>query len=293
MDRDQISDALDGLNEAYVAEAASYRAARKRRLWPLTAVACAALCLGLYAATQMPGGPAAQDSEPVTWYSQAEILETEPFGRYYPTQILDGYVLEGDGIGLFGDDRTVLTASYVYAADGDTLTIQIAPKDRFQPEAWNTALCTQTTGGESWRVYLDGGDWAVCYCTGRNPADLPGFEDMVRSAAYFSGPEPGSYRMTAQTDLDTALLPELKLQEDGTFTFWYDMLSSYLSYGEYQISDGVLTADTSDGRCHYEFRILDHWTVAFDAARSSEIRLIQPDLGVEIPDGAVFCLEQK
>lgn len=293
MDRNQISDALDGLNEAYVAEAASYRAARRRRLWPLAAAACAALCLGLYAFTQTSGGPVAQDTEPVTWYSQAEILEIEPFGRYYPTQIPDGYVLEGDGIGLFGDDRTVLSASYVSTADGDTLTIQIAPKDRFQPEAWNTALCTRTTSGEAWRVYLDVGDWAVCYRTGRDPAQLPGFEDMVRSAAYFSGPEPGRYRMTVQGNPDTALLPELELQEDGTFTFWYDMLSSYLSYGTYQVSDGVLTADTSDGRCHYEFRIVDHRTVAFDAARSSELHLIQPDLGVEVPDGAVFCLEQK
>lgn len=80
----------------------------------------------------------------------------------------------------------------------------------------------------------------------------------------------------------------LTLQKNNTFTFVYDPLSSYLSYGHYTIQDDLLIAVTNDGRYQYCFRILSQDTLCFIQSQSSAITLIDDRLGKTVTDGALF-----
>lgn len=85
------------------------------------------------------------------------------------------------------------------------------------------------------------------------------------------------------------LIPQIMINEDDkTFTFSYDVLSSYLTTGSYTEKDGQLELKTDDGKYHYTFDIVDENTLKFNQENSSDIKVI---MGEGIEDGAEFIID--
>lgn len=76
--------------------------------------------------------------------------------------------------------------------------------------------------------------------------------------------------------------------KDQTFTFSYDMLSSYLNYGSYEIEKDEVIATTSDEKYIYRFEIVDDNMVSFIAETSHSTETVEGI--VAVPDHAVFVL---
>lgn len=94
-----------------------------------------------------------------------------------------------------------------------------------------------------------------------------------------------------ETDLP---LPTLTLdQEEGTFSFAYDVLSSYLAVGTYEINGDKVELTTEDGTFHYTFYSADEDTLRFSADESSDVQLTDNRIGAVITDGAVFSAVGK
>lgn len=94
-----------------------------------------------------------------------------------------------------------------------------------------------------------------------------------------------------ETDLP---LPTLTLdQEEGTFSFAYDVLSSYLAVGTYEINGDKVELTTEDGTFHYTFYSADEDTLRFSADESSDVQLTDNRIGAVITDGAVFSAKGK
>ena len=86
-------------------------------------------------------------------------------------------------------------------------------------------------------------------------------------------------------------IPSLTINTlDKTFSFTYDALSSYLSVGTFEISNGILTASTDDGERTYIFSIVDDNTLKFVAKGSFEIKLTDDRIGTLVTDQAMFKL---
>lgn len=98
---------------------------------------------------------------------------------------------------------------------------------------------------------------------------------------------PKKYAMVLEEgEIDGALLTIN--EENGTFQFSYDVLSSYLPYGTYEINGTVLTATTKDGKYKYRFQIIDEDTLKFIEKGSADVSLIDDGFGVQIEDGTEF-----
>ncbi len=80
--------------------------------------------------------------------------------------------------------------------------------------------------------------------------------------------------------------PQLSLWEDKHFTFSYDMLSSYMPMGTYDIKNGKVIATTEGGHETYTFQIKDEETLVFLAGESTKISMIEGR--VSVVDGAEF-----
>lgn len=81
---------------------------------------------------------------------------------------------------------------------------------------------------------------------------------------------------------------------DKTFSFCYDPLSSYISYGEY--SEGEYTDKiymrTNDGKYEYVFDKEDNGKVLkFDKEHSSNLSIIDENITPDIVDGTEFISE--
>lgn len=76
--------------------------------------------------------------------------------------------------------------------------------------------------------------------------------------------------------------PGVILNGDGTFTFTFSMISSYIGVGTYTEKDDRLTLYTDDGQYVYVFDIIED-NLVFDADASSSMTWF-----ADIPDGAVF-----
>lgn len=100
------------------------------------------------------------------------------------------------------------------------------------------------------------------------------------------------YTMLLDDDSDE-FAPYLSLDENNnTFVFTYDVLSSYMPTGTYEIKDGILTAYTDDGKYTYLFSVIDDNTIEFIQDGSSEVKLTDDKLGVSVYDGAQFKAEK-
>lgn len=97
--------------------------------------------------------------------------------------------------------------------------------------------------------------------------------------------------VSEETDLP---LPTLTLdQEEGTFSFSYDVLSSYLAVGTYETNGDKVELTTEDGKFYYTFYSADEDTLRFSADESSDVQLIDNRIGAVITDGAVFSAVGK
>ncbi|MGN1194124.1 MAG: M56 family metallopeptidase, partial [Acutalibacteraceae bacterium] len=95
------------------------------------------------------------------------------------------------------------------------------------------------------------------------------------------------YRMT---DAESGKsVPTLTLnRKDNSFSFNFDPLSSYLSYGTYERKNGTIICKTDDGQYKYVFKITDEATLVFDKKASSPVTVYDNKIANEIKDGAVF-----
>lgn len=83
---------------------------------------------------------------------------------------------------------------------------------------------------------------------------------------------------------DDLIKPNLILNKDGTFTFNFSHLSSYIAKGTYTKTDKALTLETYDKKNLYRFTI-EGYTLKFDKSYSSVI----PEYSeITIPNDAVF-----
>lgn len=84
-------------------------------------------------------------------------------------------------------------------------------------------------------------------------------------------------------------LPSIGLDsQEKTFSFGFDILSSYLSVGTYEIKDDILIAVTNDRKYQYRFKVIDENTLEFVQEGSSEVKLINEEMGIAVQDGATF-----
>ena len=95
------------------------------------------------------------------------------------------------------------------------------------------------------------------------------------------------YRMTDAESGKT--VPTLTLNRtDNSFSFTFDPLSSYLSYGTYERANGKIICKTDDGQYTYVFNITDEATLVFDKKSSSPVTVTDSKIASEIKDSAVF-----
>lgn len=95
------------------------------------------------------------------------------------------------------------------------------------------------------------------------------------------------YRMTDAESGKT--VPTLTLnRKDNSFSFTFDPLSSYLSYGTYEQVNGKIICETDDGQYKYVFKVTEEATLVFDKKASSPVKVTDSKIANEIKDGAVF-----
>lgn len=89
-------------------------------------------------------------------------------------------------------------------------------------------------------------------------------------------------------------IPQIIMNEtDKTFSFSYDILSSYLAVGTYSENNEQLELKTEDGKYHYTFDIIDDNTLKFNQENSSDIKLIYKGTVEEIKDGSEFIMDSS
>lgn len=97
-------------------------------------------------------------------------------------------------------------------------------------------------------------------------------------------------------DIEELHIPKLNLVEREkmkTFTLTYDLLSSHLIFGTYEIKGKTLTAAEVNGNV-YLFTIKDDETLSFNGKKSSPLpELTDERFGCEIADGDVFVLSAR
>lgn len=92
---------------------------------------------------------------------------------------------------------------------------------------------------------------------------------------------------------ECALAPTVSFDmQNYTFTFSYDPFSSYLAVGEYEIKNGKVIAETTDGNYTYIFKIIDNDTIAFIEKGSSDIKMTVEGEKPTVTDGTEFIFTE-
>ncbi len=100
----------------------------------------------------------------------------------------------------------------------------------------------------------------------------------------------GAYVLQSETD--TPINPTISFDiKDKTFSFTYDPLSSYLSYGSFEITNGKIKAKTDDGKYTYIFKIIDNDKICFVEKGSSKITMTPQSTPPSVSDGAKFIIK--
>ena len=98
----------------------------------------------------------------------------------------------------------------------------------------------------------------------------------------------GTYVMEIEQE-DITIVPTVSINtKQKEFSFSYDALSSYYTFGTYEMKDNILTTTTSDEKYHYVFEIVDENTLSFVEESSSEITVFDSRFSVVPQDGAIF-----
>ncbi len=104
----------------------------------------------------------------------------------------------------------------------------------------------------------------------------------------------GNYKMELSQEQQNGekIAPVITINtDDKSFLFSYDVLSSYLTIGTYEVNGNVLIATTSDEKYHYVFEIIDKNTFSFLEEQSSKITVFDTAFSVVPQNGAVFQKE--
>lgn len=97
----------------------------------------------------------------------------------------------------------------------------------------------------------------------------------------------GTYEMVNSDE--NVFTPYLTLDlEDKTFTFTFDVLSSYGNIGSIKFNKGNLICKTDDNKNTFIFQIEDNNTLKFDATQSSSTTTV--DNNIAVPDETEFKL---
>lgn len=199
-----FSDAMGIIDNSYIEEAAIYQKMRRSIPWAKLAVATA--CILLTVAIIIPilnrqNHSTVTENEPRIELTLKEAMNDKTFGTLFPTQILEGYVLE-DSPSIYGvsdyavlktTDNAVLKAIFYNEEFGDEMVIRIASKEWFsshEQESYelNTIFYQEYLNGTGSRIYFEGDDHIICYSfTQRDIAQIEGFWDMVNSAERIAG----------------------------------------------------------------------------------------------------------
>jgi hypothetical protein len=153
-----------------------------------------------------------------------------------------------------------------------------------------------TLGGELWRLHpteegllvtaylIDGG-----YMVGspalvtRNEKTVLAVQNAVAKSYDGSIAVATGYTFTKKNPVDEIdKIPRITLYADGTFSFWFGVLSSYSGHGNFSLEDGQLVLNTYDGKFTYRFDIVEG-TLVFREEGSSSM-----DWYANLYDGCVF-----
>lgn len=189
MNANTFSNALGKVNDKFIMEAAAYQK-RHTKAWLKWGAMAACLCLIIgTAVTGILCGsllPRVHEPEQYTSVAWENVPSTEPFGALFPTQIIEGYELEGE-VALYGEGTDMVMEARFYNEQlSDELVITVYAKGHYGNETLNEIIRGDSYNFIGSRLTVDGGDYVVHYATERDIAEISDFEDMVKSARAFS-----------------------------------------------------------------------------------------------------------
>lgn len=239
-----------------------------------------------------------------TYIASDAIWENGYFSSLAPTGMQ--YWITDDGELLTNVDESIEPYESRWATLG-TLTESDLTLEKFKTFIssceWSYSITPEQLFEENEEILCLKSDTAVdCYLLWQKNGDLylaTAFGDKDFRAVYklsavtssadatqtvWTGTE---YRMT---DAGSGkFVPTLTLnRSDNSFSFTFDPLSSYLSYGIYEQKDGKIICKTADGQFRYVFKVTDEATLVFDKKSSSPVTVTDSKIASEIKDGAVF-----
>ena len=191
-----FSDAMGVIDNKYIEEAAIYRKIRKSVPWgKLSAIAaCIVFALLLFIPTLTHQNQnIITENEPKIELTLNEAMKDKTFGMLFPSQILEGYVLE-DTPCIYGvGNNAVLKAVFSNEELEDEMIIRIASREWFHSHEQesmelNTVHYRENIDKAGSYIYFEGKDNIVSYSfTTRDIAQIDGFWDMVNSAEQITG----------------------------------------------------------------------------------------------------------
>lgn len=191
MNAAQFSHALGKVNDKYIMEAITYER-KKKSGWLKWGAVAACLCLvagiavtGILRSHLLSPNDVLHEPEQYRAIMWEDVPSTEPFGSLFPTEIIEGYVLEND-VALYGEgNESVLQARFFNEQLGDELVVTVYVKGHYGDEPLDEVIY----GGHAFKgsmIAIDGGDYVIRYLTKRDIIAISGFEDMVKSARQLS-----------------------------------------------------------------------------------------------------------
>lgn len=192
MNANTFSNALGKVNDKFIMEAVAYQK-RHTKTWLKWGAMAACLCLiigtavtGILRWSLLPGNDVVHEPEQYTSVAWEDVPSTEPFGALFPTQIIEGYELEGE-VALYGEGTDgVMEARFYNEQLSDELVITVYAKGHYGNETLNEIIRGDGHIFTGNRLTVDGGDYVVRYITGREITEISDFENMVKSAQAFS-----------------------------------------------------------------------------------------------------------
>ena len=139
------------------------------------------------------------------------------FGYLFPTEIMEGYILNEDGFAIYSDSADALHAAYrtlqatFYNAESDdTLLIKAITSDHITVREYGTVLYgdPQTDGTRSSMIYYENDGITILYrfektdIAAMDPETAERFYAMVHSARYFYRVSPAESEENDEIDID-------------------------------------------------------------------------------------------
>ncbi len=99
----------------------------------------------------------------------------------------------------------------------------------------------------------------------------------------------GNYQMDITSENELSIPHITFNDEENTFAFTMDMLSSYSGWGDFTVDDNTITAVTYDDKPNiYIFEIIDSNTLSFDVNQSSKLSIIDDSIDISSNENITF-----